>query len=131
MNNVLSYVHGEAMETHMKFTVPGIMITALLVASPAFAQYTNTGNPSTPGASVTKDDTTKVTKQSKKHMASASHKKKHNTASASHKQKKHMASYKQRNHDKAIKSKAQTTGSGSTSAPGASINKDDTTPKSR
>lgn len=110
------------METHMKFTVPGIMITALLVASPAFAQYSNTGNPSTPGASVAKDDTTNVTKQSKKHMASASHKKKH-TASASHK-KKHMASYKQ-------KSKAQTTGSGSTSAPGAGINKDDTTPKSR
>ena len=119
MINVLSYVHGEAMETHMKFTVPGIMITALLVASPAFAQYSNTGNPSTPGASVAKDDTTNVTKQSKKHMASASHKKKH------------MASYKQRNHDKAMKSKAQTTGSGSTSAPGASINKDDTTPKSR
>ena len=129
MINVLSYVHGEAMETHMKFTVPGIMITALLVASPAFAQYSNTGNPSTPGASVAKDDTTNVTKQSKKHMASASHKKKH-TASTSHK-KKHMASYKQRNHDKAMKSKAQTTGSGSTSAPGASINKDDTTPKSR
>jgi len=120
--NVLSYVHGEAMETHMKFTVPGIMITALLVASPAFAQYSNTGNPSTPGASVTKDDTTKVMKKSKKHMASASHKKKH-MASASHK-KKHTASYKQ-------KSKAQTTGSGSTSAPGAGINKDDTTPKSR
>ena len=99
------------METHMKFTVPGIMITALLVASPAFAQYTSTSNPSTPGASVAKDDTTKVTKQSKKHT-SASHKKKH------------MASYKQ-------KSKAQTTGSGSTSAPGAGINKDDTTPKSR
>ena len=131
MINVLSYVHGEAMEPHMKFTVPGIMITALLVASPAFAQYTSTSNPSTPGASVAKDDTTKVTKQSKKHtsashkkkhMASASHKKKH-TASTSHK-KKHMASYKQ-------KSKAQTTGSGSTSAPGAGINKDDTTPKSR
>src|SRR5262249_6334524 len=87
-------------------------------------------NASTPGASVAKGDTTKLTKQSKKHMTSASHKKKH-TASPSHKQKKHMASYKQRNHDKAMKSKAQTTGSGSTSAPGASINKDDTTPKSR
>jgi hypothetical protein len=87
MINVPSYVHGEAMETPMKFTIPGIMITALLVASPAFAQYSNTGNPSTPGASVAKDDTTKVTKQSKKHMASASHKQK-------------------------MKSKAQTTGSG-------------------
>jgi hypothetical protein len=30
-----------------------------------------------------------------------------------------------------MKPKAQTTGSGSSSAPGASINKDDTTPKSR
>ena len=109
------------METPMKFTVPGIMITALLVASPAFAQYSNTGNPSTPGASVAKGDTTKLTKQSKEHMASASHKKKH-TASPSHKQKKPMASYKQRNHDKAMKSKAQTTGSGI---------KDDATPKSR
>ena len=99
-------MHGEAMETPMKFTVPGIMITALLVASPAFAQYTSTGTASTPGA-VAKNDTTKVTKQSKKHMASASHKKKH-TASASHKQK--------------MKSKAQTTGSGI---------KDDATPKSR
>ena len=107
MINVLSYVHGEAMETPMKFTVPGIMITALLVASPAFAQYSNMGNPSTPGASVAKDGTTKVTKQSKKHMASASHKKKQ-TASASHRQK--------------MKSKAQTTGSGI---------KDDATPKSR
>ena len=102
----------------MKFTVPGIMITALLMASPAFAQYGSPGNPSTPGASVTKDDTTNVTKRSKKHMAS-------------HKQKKHMASHKQRHHAKAMGSKAQTTGSGSSSAPGAGVNKDDTTPKTR
>jgi hypothetical protein len=103
----------------MKFTIPGIMITALLVASPAFAQYQSTGNASTPGASVAKDDTTNVTKRSKKHMAS-------------HKQKKHMASYKQRHHAKAkaMNSKAQTTGSGSSSAPGG-VNKDDTTPKTR
>jgi len=113
----------------MKFTVPGMMITALLMASPALAQYGTPGT-SAPDASVTKDDTTNATKQSKKHTASASHKKKH-MASASHKQKKHMASYKQRSHDKAMKSKAQTTGSGSTSTPGTSINKDDTTPKSR
>ena len=32
---------------------------------------------------------------------------------------------------KAMKSKAQTTGSGNTSVPGAGINKDDTTPKSK
>ena len=104
----------------MKLTIPGIMITALLVASPAFAQYQSTGNASTPGASVAKDDTTNLTKRSKKHMAN-------------HKQKKHMASYKQRHHAKAkakaMGSKAQTTGSGSSSAPG--VNKDDTTPKTR
>jgi hypothetical protein len=101
----------------MKLTIPGIMITALLVASPAFAQYQSTGNASTPGASVAKDDTTNVTKRSKKHMAS-------------YKQKKHMASYKQRHHAKAMGSKAHTTGSGSSSAPGG-VNKDDTTPKTR
>ena len=101
----------------MKLTIPGIMITALLVASPAFAQYQSTGNASTPGASVAKDDTTNVTKRSKKHMAS-------------YKQKKHMASYKQRHHAKAMGSKAHTTGSGSSSAPGG-INKDNTTPKTR
>ena len=102
----------------MKFTVPGIMITALLMAAPAFAQYGSPGNASTPGASVTKDDTTNVTKRSKKHMTS-------------HKQKKHMASHKQRHHAKAMSPKAQTTGSGSSSAPGAGVNKDDTTPKTR
>jgi hypothetical protein len=102
------------METYMKLTVPGIMITALLVASPAFAQYTNTGTTSTPGASVAKDDSwTATKKRTQKHAAN-------------HKHKKHMASYKQRHHAKAMSSKAQTTGSGSTSAP-----KDDTAPKSR
>jgi hypothetical protein len=94
----------------MKLTIPGIMITALLVASPAFAQYKSTGTASTPGASVAKDDTANVTKRSKKHMAS-------------HKQKKHMASHKQRHHAKAMSSKAQTTGSGSSSAPGTGVNK--------
>ena len=81
----------------MKFTVPGMMITALLMASPALAQY-GTDNTSVPGASVEKDDTTNVTQQSTKHMAATSHKKKH------------MASK-----HKAVKPKAQTTGSGSTS----------------
>jgi hypothetical protein len=102
----------------MKFTVPGIMITTLLMASPAFAQYGSPGNASTPGASVTKDETWDVTTRVKKHVAS-------------HKQKKHMASYKERHRAKATSSKAQTTGSGSSSAPGTSTNKDDTTPKSR
>ena len=88
----------------MKPTIPGILFTALIVASPvAFAQNTGySGTASTPGASVAKDDTTKatMTKQSKKHTAS----------------------YKHRHHakamnSKAMKSKAQTTGSGSTSVP--------------
>jgi hypothetical protein len=133
----------------MKFTVPGIMTTVLLISPTAFAQYGSPGNASTPGAnSVTKDDTWSVATRVKKHVAS--HKqKKHMTSGASgtengswsvatrtkkhvesHKQKKQMASYKQGHHPKAISSKVQTTGSGSTSAPGAS-NQGDTTPKSR
>jgi len=116
---VPSCVRGKKeMETHMKFTVPGIVITALLMASPAFAQYGSPGNTSAPGASVTKDDSWSVATQVKKHVAS-------------HKQKKHMANYKQRHHAKAMSSKAQATGSDSSSAPGASTTKDATTPKSR
>jgi hypothetical protein len=46
---------------------------------------------------------------------------------ASHK-KKHQAKAM---NSKAMKSKAQSTGSGSSAAPGASFNKDDTTPKSK
>jgi len=111
----------------MKFTVPGIIITAILMGPPAFAQYGSPGNPATPGASVTKDDTWNVTTRVKKHVAN--HKQKKHMAN--HKQKKHMASYKQRHHGKATNAKAQTTGSGSSSAPGASINKDETAPKSR
>jgi hypothetical protein len=98
----------------MKFTVPGIMIIALLMSPPAFAQHGSPGNASTPGASVTKDDTWNVATRVKKHVAS-------------HKQKKHMASHRQRHQAKAIR---QTTGSGSSSAPGASTNKGDK-PKSR
>jgi dihydroxyacid dehydratase/phosphogluconate dehydratase len=80
----------------MKFTIPGILITALIVASPtAFAQggMTFSGTSSNPATSVSKDETTSMTKQSKKRVAS---KKKHHA--------KHMS-----------KSKAQTTGSGSSS----------------
>jgi hypothetical protein len=101
----------------MKFTFPGIVLTAFLAASPAaLAQNTNyTGSTSKPGASFQKDDTTtSVTKTSKKHMAS--HKKKHQAKAVN---------------SKALKSKAQSTGSGSSAAPGASFNKDDTTPKSK
>jgi hypothetical protein len=76
----------------MKLTLPGILITALIVASPtAFAQGMNySGSSSNPATSVGMDDTATMTKQSKKHMAS--HKKKH--------------------HAKHTSSKAQTTGSG-------------------
>jgi hypothetical protein len=103
----------------MKLTIPGIVMTALIVVSPvAFAQNTGySGTSSNPGASVTKDETSPTKKMTKHSMNKHS--------------KKHMASYKQRHHAKAMNSKAQTTGSGSTSAPGASINKDDTTPKPR
>jgi hypothetical protein len=98
----------------MKLTVSGIIITALLMSLPAFAQY-GTGTASTPGAGVTKDNTWSVATRVKKHVAS-------------HKQKKHMASYRQRHNAKAVNSKTQTTGSGTSSAPGASTS---ATPKSR
>ena len=91
----------------MKFTVPGIALAALIVASPvAFAQNTGySGTTSKPGASVAKDDQTNVTKRAKKHTAS----------------------YKNKHHAKTMKSKAQTTGTGSMAKP----EKDDTTPKSK
>jgi hypothetical protein len=85
------------MEAHMKLTIPGILITALIVvASPtAFAQggMNFSGTSSNPATSVSKDETTSMTKQSKKRMAMASHKKKHHVK----------------------KSKSETTGSGSSS----------------
>jgi len=110
---------GEAMETHMKFTLPGMLITALIVASPVALAQNNmgySGTSSNPATSVSKDQTTGVTTQRpKKHMTS-------------HKQKKHTASYNQRRHAKAMSSKASTTGSGSNSA---KPERNDTTPKSR
>jgi hypothetical protein len=95
-------------EASMKFTVPGIALAALIVASPlAFAQNTGySGTTSKPGASVAKDDQTGMTKRSKKHTAS----------------------YKHRHHAKAMNSKAQTTGAGSSAS---KPEKDDTTPKSK
>jgi hypothetical protein len=84
------------MEAHMNLTIPGILITALIVASPtAFAQggMNFSGSSSNPATSVSKDETTGMTKKSKKHMAS--HKKKH--------------------HVKKTSSKPETTGSGSSS----------------
>src|SRR5262245_30816994 len=103
---IFELIGGATMEASMKRTIPGIMVAALVLASPvAFAQYEgHFGTASTPAASVAKDDQTKVTKRSKKHMAS----------------------YKHRHHAKHMGSKSQTTGAGNSSAP-----KDDTTPKSR
>jgi hypothetical protein len=103
----------------MKFTLPGMLITALIVASPAALAQNNmgySGTSSNPATSVSKDETSGMTTQRrKKHMTS-------------HKQKKHTASYKQRHHAKAMNSKASTAGSGSNSA---KPEKNDTTPKSR
>jgi hypothetical protein len=73
----------------MKLTIPGILITALIVGSPAAFAQSNMGykgTSSNPATSVSKDETA-PTKQSKKRMTS-------------HKMK---------------RSKAQTTGSGSSS----------------
>ena len=96
----------------MKFTVPAIAITALVMAAPANAQY-GTGTVSTPGASITKDNTWSVATRVNKHVAS-------------HKQKKHMASYKQHRHATTTSSKEQTTGSN-----GSSTDKHDTKSKSQ
>ena len=57
----------------MKPTIPGILITSLIVASPtAFAQggMNFSGTSSNPATSVSKDETTSMTKQSKKRMTS-------------------------------------------------------------
>src|SRR5262249_12449022 len=94
------------MEALMKLTVPGIVLTALIVASPVALAQNYSGTTSQPGASVAKDDQATTTKRSKKHMAS----------------------HKQRQHAKAMKSNAQTTGSGRSMA---KPEKDDATPKSK
>jgi hypothetical protein len=57
------------MEAQMKFTIPAILITALMVAPPAaFAQSSMgyKGTTSNPATSATKDDSTSMTKKSKK-----------------------------------------------------------------
>lgn len=90
----------------MKLFIPALMIAGAVLAAPAFAQTPTSGNSSNPATAATKDDSMTTTKRSKKHMASASHR--HHT------------------------SRSQTTGSGSTNAPGGvSVNKDETAPKSR
>ena len=104
------------MEASMKRTLLGITAAAFVLASPAFAQM-STGNTSTPGIGVLKDDQTyQKTTKSKKQATSKM-------------KRKHTASNTKQHSGKASKSKAQTTGSGSSSAPGAGVNKDDTVPK--
>ena len=105
------------MEASMTRTLLGITAAAFLLASPSFAQNTTTGSTSAPGIGVSKDDQTyqKPTK-SKKHATS-------------HMKRKHSASNVKRHSGKPMDSKAQTTGSGSSSAPGVGVNKDDTAPK--
>ena len=107
----------------MKLTLPGILITALIAASPtAFAQNLNySGTTSNPATSVLKDDTTSMTKSSKKHMAS--HKHRHHAKAMSSKAQKSKAQ-----NAKAMSSKVGTTGSGGSSAKPL---KDDATSKSR
>ena len=105
------------MEASMTRTLLGITAAAFVLASPAFAQYTSTGNTSVPGIGVSKDDQTyQKTMKSKKHATSQM-------------KRKHAASNVKQHGGKSMKSKAQTTGSGSSSAPGAGVNKDDTAPK--
>ena len=105
----------------MKLTLPGILITALIAASPtAFAQNYS-GTTSNPATSVLKDDTTSMTKSSKKHMAS--HKHRHHATAMSSKAQKSKAQ-----NAKAMSSKVGTTGSGGSSAKPL---KDDATSKSR
>jgi hypothetical protein len=89
----------------MKLTVPALLISALMVASPAaFAQKTGDyGNAS--GAGVKDNQTLKV-KKSKRHASAQTR---------SHKK-----------HKMSAKAKAETTGySGSSSAPGAGVAKDE------
>jgi hypothetical protein len=60
---------GVITEAHMKLTIPGILITALVVASPtAFAQQRMDykGTSSNPATSVSKDETTGMTKSKKR-----------------------------------------------------------------
>jgi hypothetical protein len=93
----------------MKLTVPALLISALMVASPAaFAQKTGDyGNSSTPGAGAgVKDGQTLKVKKSKRHASAQTR---------SHKK-----------HKMSAKAKAETTGySGSSSAPGAGVAKDE------
>ena len=84
------------METHMKLTIPAILVTALIAApTAAFAQNNMgyQGTSSNPATAESKGESTSMTKHAKKHMAS--HKTKH--------------------HVKKTSSKPETTGAGSSS----------------
>src|SRR5215475_5965967 len=70
---------GEAMEMHMKFAVPGLMITAVLMTSHALAQYESPSTTATPSAM--KNDSWSVKDRVKKKLQAIS---------------KHMASHKPR-----------------------------------
>jgi hypothetical protein len=76
----------------MKLIIPGIVVTALVLTSPAAFAQMGPGYTSTPGSSVAKDEKTYPTTRSKKHAA------------------RHT-----RHHAKHMGSKTQTTGSGSPS----------------
>jgi hypothetical protein len=135
------------METDVKFTVLAILIIAVLLVSPAFAQNESPGTPSTSGASVTKDDSWGVATRLKKHVGSHKQKKpmmsgasqtENGSWNVATRTKKHVESHKQKkltgskqgHHAKATSAKVQTTtGSSGSSAPGSSTIKDYTAPK--
>src|SRR5262245_61698136 len=106
-------MEASTMEASMKRTLLGITAAAFVLASPSFAQTTSTGTTSAPGIGVSKADQTVQKKKSKKHATSQA-------------KRKHTASNTKRHTAKSMKSKAQTTGSGSSSAPGMGVNKDET-----
>jgi len=108
-NDLLLWLVGGAIkEIHMKLTIPAILATALIVApTAALAQNTMnySGTSSNPATANSKDETTSMPKQAKKHMAST---------------KKH--------HSKRMKSSAQP-GPGNSSNPAAAATKEDVIPK--
>jgi hypothetical protein len=93
----------------MKITLPAIIVAALMATAPAFAQ----GNTSAPGAGVNKDDQgmSQGMTKSKKHASK-------------HKKQKHAKS-----HSMGTTGSKPMDYSGSSSAPGAGVNKDDSKKK--
>ena len=93
----------------MKLIIPAILTAALIASPAAFAQNNMgyQGTSSNPASAESKDETTSMTKHSKKHMAS-----------------------NQKHHSKRMKSSGQP-GPGNSSNPAAAETKEDVTPKSR